>query len=247
MYMVSSIIWVCFCIALFAFVIDVQRSLPATPAPAFELFPAWLVRDPAGAAAVVLLSLGLATIPKLLGYGWVVFNRDRRRSFGGVTGLSVSMLLGVLLAIVFAHSRILLRARACLEVLLGRDSGWKPPRRNDPPAMAGAFMRFHAGHMLAGAALATAAYAICPPLFLWLLPASLSLLASGPVSAICAMPDLGLRARCAGLLLIPEELSPPAIVGDLEWYETALMQQVVTIAPLGASAQTAQNSLSPPN
>jgi membrane glycosyltransferase len=216
MYLVSAIAWLLFMAAAILLIVLAQHTLPAYSSHDSALFPPWLVRNQEQAIRLFLLTLTLIALPKLLGYSLVVFTREQRRAFGGFAALSISMLLATLVSIVFANIRVLLRCWASFEVLCGRDSGWKPPRRGDYSVPANDVLRFHATHMLLGGVLALAAFTISPPLIVWLLPASLSLVLSGAFSAVGAHPKLGRRARYSGLFLIPDELSPPAIVLDAE-------------------------------
>src|SRR5262249_47123914 len=216
MYLVSAIAWLLFIATAMLLTALAQQALPASPWRDLAVCPSWLVRDREQAMQLLLLILTMTALPKLLGYWLVVFPRRQRAAFGGFAALSMSMLLATLMSIVFAHIRIVLRCRACFEVLCGRDSSWKPPRRRDYPLAAGDVLRFHAAHMLLGAGLALVSFTISPPLFVWLLPASLSLAFSGLFSAVGARPELGERARSSSLFLIPEELSPPAIAVDAD-------------------------------
>jgi membrane glycosyltransferase len=216
MYPVSAIAWLIFIAIAILLIVLAEFTLPASSSRDFALFPPWLVRDQEQAMRLFLLTLTLIVLPKLLGYSLVVFTRRRRQAFGGFAALSISMLLATLIAIVFAHIKMVLRCWACFDILCGRDSGWNPPRRGDYPLAANDVLRFHAAHMLLGGVLAVAAFTISPPLFVWLLPASLSFLLSGLFSAVGARPKLGRCARYSGLFLIPEELSRPAIAVDAE-------------------------------
>src|SRR5262249_46969362 len=148
MYLVSAIAWLLFIATAMLLTALAQQALPASPWRDLAVCPSWLVRDREQAMQLLLLILTMTALPKLLGYWLVVFPRRQRAAFGGFAALSMSMLLATLMSIVFAHIRIVLRCRACFEVLCGRDSSWKPPRRRDYPLAAGDVLRFHAAHML---------------------------------------------------------------------------------------------------
>src|SRR5205085_5026430 len=57
-----------------------------------------------------------------------------------------------------------------------------------------------------------AAYAVSPPLFLWMTPVIVGLLFAVPLAALTARPRAGLALRRLGLLAIPEECDPPDIL-----------------------------------
>ena len=65
--------------------------------------------------------------------------------------------------------------------------------------------------MIIGVGLGIITLTASLPLFLWLLPATLGLALSGPLSALSATRKWGERFRSLGIFVIPEERHPPAI------------------------------------
>jgi len=63
-----------------------------------------------------------------------------------------------------------------------------------------------------GLLLAMAAYAVSIPLFWWMSPVILGLLLTIPLATVTASSVLGRAAGRLGLLVIPEERTPPSII-----------------------------------
>jgi membrane glycosyltransferase len=121
---------------------------------------------------------------------------------------------------------MVLQSAAIIEVLLGRDSGWKPQHRDDGSLPAYVIMRYHLGHMLIGLSIGVLASATSMSLFLWTLPAALGLTLSGPISALTAKRSWGNGLARLRLLQIPEELSPPPIALLTHACQEALAREI---------------------
>ena len=215
MYSASSAAWVLFCLgALLLGLGAPQRNL--------ELLPVWMFAQPSNIVALVVVLISLAALPRAFGCVLALRNRHCQDRQPSARTLLVSAAIETLMSIVFVHIRILWRALACCQILLGRDFGWRPQRRNDDDVSAHVFFRFHAWHMATGGCLIVFSYLSSPTLFLWLLPASCSLIVSGGFSAICGRTSLGGRARAAGLFVTPEEDHPPEIVVAAQTFRATL-------------------------
>src|SRR3712207_1349783 len=107
---------------------------------------------------------------------------------------------------------MVIQSMAVFEILTGRDAGWKPQRRDDGSVPLNDIARRHLQHTLLGFILAVCAYAVSPSLFLWMSPVIVGLVVAIPISALTARRDIGRALRRLGLLLIPEEVRPPAVI-----------------------------------
>jgi membrane glycosyltransferase len=235
---VSAFVWLLFLVAALALTLQAEYTVPEYFTREFPLFPTWPMQDSQRAMTLLFMTLGLLLLPKLCGYMLVAFNGEARRAHGGLGGLTASMLIETLLSSLFAHVMMMVQTSAIIDILRGRDSGWNPQHRDDGSLPLHVAIRYHLKHMLIGAALAAMSFMISVPLFFWLLPASLGLLLSGPISSVTSRRSWGLRARRSGLFLIPEELSPPTIAVQAKVYGHALAREV---KPLEAIAQLARD------
>jgi membrane glycosyltransferase len=176
------------------------------------LFPQWPMQDPVRAAYVFGGTMALLVMPKLFGwFGMLVHRRDRLGMGGALRGL-VSVVIEVLVSALIAPVMMLMQSRSVMEILLGRDAGWSAQRRDDGNFARGEFARAYAFPTMLGAALGASAYAVSAPLLFWMSPVVAGLLLAIPIAALTARSSLGRALRGAGLLLTPEERSPPPIL-----------------------------------
>jgi membrane glycosyltransferase len=94
-------------------------------------------------------------------------------------------------------------------------------------------MQFHSVHMTLGIGLAALTIYSSTILFLWMLPASLGLVLSGPLSAWSAQRSAGEAFRRLGLLQIEEEKAPPSIAKEaaeaqMQIERAALEEEAIT-------------------
>ncbi len=80
---------------------------------------------------LLILTLGILLLPKLFAFFLAIMDRRQRRGFGGPLKLFAGVLTETVLSSLFAHIMMLLQSSAVLDVIRGRDSGWKPQRRDD--------------------------------------------------------------------------------------------------------------------
>ncbi|MCB1505957.1 MAG: glucans biosynthesis glucosyltransferase MdoH [Hyphomicrobiaceae bacterium] len=201
-----------------------------------SLFPLWPVMDPGAAARLFMGTMAVVLLPKMLGL-WLEIRRARAaretfatlRAFGGVAVETVfSMLLAPIL--------MMTQTVAVTEIMLGRDSGWKPQSRANGEVPFGYAMRFHAPHMVIGVMTAVISYWVAPALLVWMSPVVLGLLLAGPLSWLVAQP----ASEAMGVLLsTPEDRAPPAILERVAAASQRWRQDIETM-PLRADNDTAQ-------
>src|SRR6187399_2585586 len=73
-------------------------------------------------------------------------------------------------------------------------------------------MRRYGWHTAFGLVLAVAAYEVSFSLFAWMTPVIVGLILAIPLAQWTASPAAGRWLRRAGLLVAPEETSPPAVL-----------------------------------
>jgi membrane glycosyltransferase len=179
----------------------------------FQLFPTWPRFDVELMMTLFWFSMVVLLIPKMLGLARALLSRRLRRGGGGAIGICASFVLEVILSALYAPILMLVQCRHVLEVFLGRDSGWKPQRRDGGGTSWADAWFFHNRHLLTSCMTAVILYLLSPPLLAWVSPALLGLFLSVPLSRASGSEWLGsLLARFA-LLRTPEEYEQPALVG----------------------------------
>jgi membrane glycosyltransferase len=177
----------------------------------FSLFPAWPLFDAERALALFAGTMAILLAPKIFGMTVVMRDPVARKACGGAVRLAVSTLLEILLSALLAPVMMLIQSGSVFEIILGRDSGWKPQRRDDGSIPWEDIVRRHRSHMVLGAVAGLAAYVMSPYLFAWMFPTIAGLLLAIPLSWASGQLAIGLWLRRRGLLLTPEESSPPQI------------------------------------
>jgi membrane glycosyltransferase len=209
---VTAPMWLTFLLLGMMVSLQARFVRPEYFAPGFSLFPQWPAQDPVRAAQVFAGTLGLLLAPKLLGYFLLVGRAHLRRGCGGAVRGFLSMLIETLISGLIAPILMLMQTAAVLQILLGRDAGWSAQRRDEAAMPLSESLRRYRWHTVFGVLFGAAAYAVSPPLFLWMTPVIVGLLFAVPLAALTARASGGLALRRLGLLMIPEERDPPDIL-----------------------------------
>lgn len=175
-----------------------------------SLFPQWPVVDPVRSMWVFIGTMAVLLGPKLLAYVALLFNPIERQGCGGALRALLSMLVETVLAGLIAPIAMLTQSVAVCSILLGRDGGWHPQRRDDGRVPARDVMRQYWPHTCTGLMLGLAAWLVSPSLALWMSPVVLGLTLAIPLAMVTARRNAGMALRRAGILQTPEEADPPA-------------------------------------
>ncbi|MGO4337737.1 glucans biosynthesis glucosyltransferase MdoH [Labrys sp. KB_33_2] len=177
----------------------------------FSLFPTWPVFNAELALALFGGTMGILLAPKIFGLIIMLLDGPNRRASGGGIRLTLSVLLEIILSALLAPVMMLIQSGAVFEILVGRDSGWKPQRRDDGSIPFRDIVKRHRSHTVLGAFAGVAAYVISPYLFTWMSPTIIGLLLAIPLSWASGQLALGLWLRRHGFLATPEETHPPEV------------------------------------
>jgi membrane glycosyltransferase len=227
----------------------VHRALLATGALAYLSAPLWLLYlvlgaglwlldssafvTPAGRLAPAVQGLWVATIgmlalPRVLGVLAIVLRREQA-AYGGSLRLVLSALLEAALSLLQAPLRMVAHTLFVAGALAGWRLHWtSPPRQAADVGWRDAALRFApAGLGVLGIALAL--WLFHPQALPWLIPVGLPLLLAIPIATWTSRSGLGARWRAVGLLWVPEESRPPAVLR-----RAAVLQRRAAAAPPAA-------------
>jgi len=182
----------------------------------FQLFPTWPRFDVELMMALFWFSMGVLLIPKTLGLIHALLSRRIRRGGGGAIGVCASFLLEVVLSALYAPILMMVQSRHVFEVFMGRDSGWKPQRRDGGGTTWADAWHYHKRHMLLSVVTAVIVWFLSPPLLAWLSPALLGLFLAVPLSRASGSQELGRLLSRLALLRTPEEMDTPPLVARRE-------------------------------
>src|SRR6478735_6640129 len=167
--------------------------------------------DPVRALQLFGLTMAVLLAPKFLGLILALLDGPVRRACGGAGRLVLSSLVEILLSALVAPVAMVIQSGSVMGILLGRDTGWNPQRRDDGSIPLRDIVIRHRWHTVLGLVAGIAAFAIATSLFLWMSPTILGLVLAIPISWASGQLGLGLALKRRLLLATPEEAAPPEI------------------------------------
>ncbi|WP_436643566.1 glucans biosynthesis glucosyltransferase MdoH [Microbaculum sp. FT89] len=237
---VASPVWLMFLIAGLLLALQARFIRPEYFTEQFQLFPSWPVIDSERAIGLFVVTMAILFLPKLFGLVVALTDRKVRAGIGGIVRGTASVLVESLLAALLAPVMMAIQSAAVADIVLGRDAGWNPQRRDDGTVPFAEVFRRHRPHTVLGVLLGASAWAVSPQVLAWMSPAVLGLLLAAPVSALTARLGAGLALRRARLLSIPEESAPPPILTRAEATAAELAERI------GAPREACDRLLSDP-
>ena len=209
---ITSPLWLLFLLTGVVITLRARFVLPDYFPVGRALFPQWPVIDPVRAMWLFVTTMALLLAPKLLGAVAIMLHRPERRGCGGALRLLASVLIETLISGLIAPVVMLSQTVDVCQILLGRDAGWSTQRRDDGGVSLREVVRRYWRHTLLGLLLGAMAWAVSPYLALWMLPVVLGLALAIPLATLTGQRRAGLALRGLGLLRIPEEMNPPAVL-----------------------------------
>ncbi len=163
-----------------------------------------------------LATLAMLTLPKVLATLLVLIDRTKRRAFGGGARAVLGFLTEHLFSALMAPILMLFTSLSVTFVLIGREISWGAQRRDAEGIDWPGILRAHAWHTAAGLVAAEVVYRIHPAFFWWMLPVTLGLVFSIPLSALLGHEPFGRFLNRIGLFRTPPETAPPMMVTHME-------------------------------
>lgn len=182
----------------------------------YTLFPIWPEYREGEIEVLLTGTVIVLLLPKLLGATLAVAFPALRRGFGGTVRLGLSLLLEQLFSILLAPPMMVFHSTFVVTTLAGRPVAWNTQERGDRGIGLGEALWRHKWHVLLGLVWGAAILAIAPQFIWWIMPVIAGLLLSAPLTALTSRASVGRRLRRWGLLLTPEEVSPPEELARLE-------------------------------
>ena len=208
---IASPLWLLLILTGLALALEAHFIKPDYFPEGIPLFPTWPVIDSERALRLFAITMGVLFGPKFLGLFAFLLDRKSRRRGGGTLAITAGFLLESVLTALIAPIMMLVQSGIVYSILVGRDAGWTPQRRDDAELPWGDVFRFHRFHIAIGVLIAIGAYAVSPALLAWLSPAILGLLLAAPISRATGSARLGKWAVDRGLLRTPVENIRPAV------------------------------------
>ncbi|MFY9293630.1 MAG: glucans biosynthesis glucosyltransferase MdoH, partial [Methylorubrum rhodinum] len=208
---VASPLWLAQLVIGLIIVLQTAWVRPEYFSAEFGLYPVWPRFDPVRALQLFALTMGILLAPKFLGLFLALLDARVRQASGGAGRLTLSFLIEILLSALIAPIAMVVQSGSVFQILAGRDTGWNPQRRDDGSIPLSDIVRRHRWHTLLGVVTGIGAFAIATSLFLWMSPTILGLVLAIPLSWASGQLAFGLALKRRGLLVTPEEETPPPI------------------------------------
>lgn len=208
----ASPIWLMLLLTGLALALQARFIRPEYFSKDFSLFPAWPRFDSERAVQLFIITMAVLMLPKVLGTIESLMRSAVRKAAGGGFRIVASLFVETLLSAAVAPVMMLIQSRHVIEILSGRDSGWKTQRRDDGGIALAEVVRQHWLHVSIGVIMGFAAYAISPAILAWMAPTLVGLVGAIAISWASGSMDIGMALRRAGLLVIPEETNLPPII-----------------------------------
>jgi membrane glycosyltransferase len=204
-----SLVWAASLIVGVVLALQGQQLIPSYFIDKRTLFPVWPVIDPGAALRLLFATMAIVLLPKVLGLMLEVKRAQHAReplgSLRAVFGVAAETIFSILLSPILMVTQTV----AVFQVLLGRDSGWRPQSRDRHGMTFFDALRFHYRHMLIGAVLAVACWEASAQIVAWMSPVIVGLLLAAPLSWLAARSA---SPVLRSLLSTPDCRCPPAIV-----------------------------------
>ncbi len=177
----------------------------------FTLFPTWPRFDAERSLSLFQLTLAILLAPKIFGLIVGLVQGETRRAAGGPILLVLSTIFEIFLSALLAPIMMLVQSGAVSAILMGRDTGWNPQRRDDGSIPLRDIIRRHRSHVMLGLFCLMGGLMISPSLVAWMSPTIAGLILAVALSWASGQLSIGLWLKRIGLLKTPEEADVPEI------------------------------------
>ena len=186
------------------------------------LFPIWPIFDKIGTIRLFVISMFMLIFPKFL--GMIIYVKNNKASqIGGIFGALKSMLAEILFSALSAPVMMAFQSKFVWEIFTGQDAGWNTQNRGGSTSWREALRR-HAGHTLLGLVTTGVVWKYINPLFYWMLPVTIGLMLSIPVSVLSSRAAAGAAFFRRKWFVIPEEVDKPRIAAAAQNFRTELKE-----------------------
>jgi membrane glycosyltransferase len=204
-----------------------QQLLPSYFTDAKTLFPIWPIIDPGSAMRLFFATMLVVLLPKALGLALEMKRARRAREVFGIPRAVAGVATETVFSMLLAPIMMMTQTSSVLQILFGRDAGWKAQRRDGSTLEISDAVRFHWTHILVGVVVTIICWETSPGLLVWMAPVVLGLVLSWLINWLTAQ-DAG--PAVSAVLSTPIDRSPASIVLRAlrhtdQWRERAALDQ----------------------
>ncbi len=180
--------------------------------PEGQLFPNWPVSRTAQMISLLFIVVAMLVLPKLMGLLLCLFDRERRRAFGGAMRVTASATLELLFSVLIAPVMMTFHAFFVASILCGRRVKWAPQSRDGRRIPWAEAVRATAAASIMGLGWGSLTGWVTPLFFWALAPVLVGLVLAAPLVAVSSSPALGALLRRHGIFLTPAETTPEPVL-----------------------------------
>ena len=200
--------------------------------PGPHTLPQWPQIRAGETAVLFALTLAVLLLPKILAAILTLRDSQLRRQFGGAARLCASLIVEQFFSVLLAPSMMLFHSTFVAQTLLGKVVSWNAQDRSERGVTLREAFRREKWHLAFGLAWGAIMLRVAPRFFWWLTPVLIGLICGVGLTAWTSRTSAGRIARGWGLLLTPEETTPPR---ELRALRDANLDAIAASAASGSS------------
>ncbi len=208
----SSPIWLCFLLVGLMTALGREIFPPIYFPQSYTLFPTWPIFDKIGTIALFILSMFMLIFPKFLGLIVYLLQNKDKKLIGGRLGAIKSVFSEIVISALFAPIMMMFQSKFVFDILTGNAVSWNTQNRDETGTSFAEAFRRHIWHTVLGIVTTIVVWYHAHDLFWWMLPITVGLMLSIPISMISSYEKAGRWAAKHKFFIIPEEAKLPEIL-----------------------------------
>ena len=216
----SSPLWLSFLLVGLAIALGREFFPPVYFSETRSLFPDWPIFDKVGTISLFIISMVMLVLPKFMGL--IIYYRQEKRASKGALK---STLLEIVCSALTAPIMMMFQSKFVWDIFAGKDSGWNTQNRDDAATSFKTAFSRHIWHTVLGIVTTLVVWFYAHELFWWMLPITLGLMLSIPISMLTSQESVGKWFLRHGWFVIPEEVREPKLVADARRFLIKLSSQ----------------------
>ncbi len=214
----ASPIWLCFLIVGLIIALGREFFPPVYFSDVRTLFPMWPIFDKIGTISLLFLSLFMLVFPKFLGLFIAIRDEQGKHKIQKTVDLAKSVVAEIVLSALIAPIMMMFQSRFVFEIFTGHTVAWNTQQRDNLQTDLQTAVRCHWVHTVLGILTLLIVVLYVRPLFWWMLPITMGLILSIPISVITSKTDIGIWAKKQRFFIIPEEIHIPDVIKKARRY-----------------------------
>ncbi len=218
----SSPLWLGFLLVGLMIVLGREFFPPVYFHEVRTLFPVWPIFDKIGTIALFVFSMFMLIFPKFLGLIIYLKSNKDKKLVGGYVGAIKSVVTEIVVSALNAPIMMMFQSKFVFDIFAGNDVGWSAQNRGDHGTSFREAWSRHSWHMILGIVSTFVIWFYAHSLFYWMLPITVGLILSIPISMLTSKVSVGEWFRKHKYFIIPEEESMPFILQRAKFFVNKL-------------------------